>query len=65
LEFDRLTTRWGGPQLGSNYLLTRLVDRWGRRPLAFVGLAGLCVGHLALSVSFNPAVQVPGPRGFV
>ena len=52
-----ITSAIGVAQLASNYVLTRLVDLWGRRPLAFVGLAGLCVGHAALSVSFNPAVE--------
>jgi sugar porter (SP) family MFS transporter len=52
-----ITCAIGVAQLASNYVLTRVVDLWGRRPLAFVGLAGLCLGHAALSVSFNPAVQ--------
>eukprot|EP00854_Cymbomonas_tetramitiformis_P010299 gene10299-12182_t len=52
-----LTAVIGIMQLLSTFTLTKVVDTYGRRPLAFAGIAGMILGLSALMASFWPALQ--------
>lgn len=52
-----LTAIIGVMQLLSTFMLTKVVDTYGRRPLAFAGITGMILGLCALMASFWPSLQ--------
>jgi len=53
----------GVAQVLATLLTMYLVDRWGRRTLLLVGIAGMVVSLVGLGLAFSPLVSIP--RGIV